>query len=131
MQAFEEIHYLAKENSILWGSLGLFPAQSRKIKEIYSKKISYIFSKFFFIFWETKFKKNFLIFFQKKTFLIFQEIELSSLKIKNSWEGTTFWEWKIKKYSLQKNFFYFGKWHFLAANLKSPFIFSYVSGENL
>ena len=52
-------------------------------------------------------KKN-LIFSQKKVFLIFQEIELSSRKLKN-----------FLIFSQKKLFLYFVKWNFLAPSLKN------------
>ena len=62
------------------GYLGLFPAQTQKVKKNCSKKISYLFSKKVFIFWEMELFssriKKVLLLSRKKAFLIFREMEL-------------------------------------------------------
>ena len=82
--------------------------QAQKIKKKTGSKESYIFSKNIFIYfgkWNfvaPRLKKS-LYFLKTKTFLIFQETELSSLKIQKFQEGTL-WGRKVKK-STRKIFF--------------------------
>ena len=93
---------------------------------------------------------NFLIFSQKKVFLVFREMKLFCPKINNFLifsekrfsyisGNRTFYPKelsKLEKKTLEKFFLYFGKWSFLATSLKSSYIFSkkcfyYISGRNL
>ena len=83
-------------SSWLKGCLGHFLAQAQKIKESILKKLSYIFSKVFLIFWEmalSKLKKwnNPTL----KKCLIFQEMKLSCPKLKKFQKGTSR-AWKTK-----------------------------------
>ena len=48
-------------------------------------------------------------------------MELSNAIIKKIQEGTTQAQ-VIKKKTFRKNFFYFGKWNFLASSLKENFL---------
>ena len=107
--------------------------RARKIKNIHSEKISYIFS--------------------KKRFLIFQKMELSGVKIKKVlifsqknffyilghgtflknflYFGRELYELKKKKNALWNFFLYFGKWNFLNGTLMFFSFFPFISRGNL
>ena len=57
-----------------------------------------------------------------KKFIIFPEIELSSLIFFLYFREKFSKFKKLKKQTLKKNFLYFGKWNFLAPSLKNSYI---------
>ena len=91
----------------------------RKIKKIpLWKNFFYFLEKQLFLYFGNG---TFLYFLKKKVSLIFRVMELYITKTKK-FQKVTFWDRKINKKQLWKNFLYFGKWNFLALkNLVKPF----------
>ena len=118
------------------GYLTHFLTQAQKLKKKFTlKKFLIFFQNFFCIFQEAELSnlklKKLLYFYQKNFFLHFEKWKFLALRLNNFTRELS--DSKIEKENTLKNFLYFGKWKFVAPSLKKSFKkkLSRISGGNL